>query len=721
MGIITFKMSFRFVLTIQVIIMALIVGTIIYLFSLSESIGLKHTPQIDASCKIWHEATIAHLWFEEILAGDRSETLENVLKHIDKAQWYARALLEGGEKQGTMYYPLEDSVAREKIKKVSKKIAEFKKITEKRWETIEVAGTGTEISQQYNAVFKDFIQLTTEVGVGIRRALKAELIILERLHKIVVLSAVIMAAIAFVTFFSYDIEQRKSQRSLRRLNEELRTEAEKFEAANKKLQQEIEVRKKAEEEIERIFNMTNYMVCVADLSGSFIRVNSSFSQILGYSKEELLAKPYLEIIHPDDVAKTKAVIEEELKRGTQVIDFENRYLCKDGTYKWLSWSSRPVVKEGIMYAIAYDITERIEAEEEVLSLSKFPAENPNPVMRVEKEGHLLFANHASDDLLELWNCREGEKLPENIREKVSVAYDSNSSVEIEVECKGRIISLIIAPVAEMNYLNFYGRDITERKQAAEALLYLNRLLDDKNKELESIVYVASHDLRSPLVNIQGFSRELENVVGLLREAIDKGEFDPKTRVNLDNYLEKDIPETLRFISAGTIKIDGLLSGLLKLSRMGRMSVKIEEVDMNDLMGRVLASNGHQLKEADAELKIDDLPNCRADASQLNQTFTNLLDNAIKYRDPSRKCLIHISGWKEDKNAVYCIEDNGIGIDLAYQAKVFEIFHRLDTSIGAGEGLGLTIVRRILDRLGGTVRLESETGKGSRFYVSLPFE
>jgi len=127
---------------------------------------------------------------------------------------------------------------------------------------------------------------------------------------------------------------------------------------------DITERKRAEEQVERIFNMTGYMVCVADLDGSFIRVNSSFEQILGYSCEELLKRPYLDLIHPDDKDKTIAVLKENLSRGMQVIGFENRYRCKDGSYKWLSWTSRPVVEEGVTYAIAHDITDRKTAREE---------------------------------------------------------------------------------------------------------------------------------------------------------------------------------------------------------------------------------------------------------------------------------------------------------------------------------------------------------------------
>ena len=126
---------------------------------------------------------------------------------------------------------------------------------------------------------------------------------------------------------------------------------------------DITERRRAQDEMERIFNLTGYMVCVASMDGYFRKINSSFEETLGYSTEELLGRPFLDFVHPDDKKKTEDVIRENLASGILVIGFENRYRCKDGSYKWLSWTSRPIVEEGTMYAIAYDITERKRADE----------------------------------------------------------------------------------------------------------------------------------------------------------------------------------------------------------------------------------------------------------------------------------------------------------------------------------------------------------------------
>ena len=186
-----------------------------------------------------------------------------------------------------------------------------------------------------------------------------------------------------------------------------------------------------------------------------------------------------------------------------------------------------------------------------------------------------------------------------------------------------------------------------------------------------------------------------------------------------SLLEKDIPESLHFIQTSASKMDTLLSGLLRLSRSGRAALTIAPLDMNNLVSNVIDSSEFQIRKAHARMEVETLPPCHSDGIQLNQVFSNLLSNALKYQDPGRPGVIRISGRKEGKHSVYCVEDNGIGIAPAYLEKIFEIFHRLDPDRCEGDGLGLTIVKRILVRLEGSIRVESEEGSGTRFYVSVP--
>lgn len=262
-------------------------------------------------------------------------------------------------------------------------------------------------------------------------------------------------------------------------------------------------------------------------------------------------------------------------------------------------------------------------------------------------------------------------------------------------------------------------DVTSRVANEHRLGQLAQELVDKNKELETVVYVASHDLRSPLVNVQGFSKELDRACKVLAENSTALSGDKSKQQELRSLLKNDIPEALSYIQAGVAKMETLLAGFLRFSRLGRAAIKIESLDMNAMLHEISRAMEFQVKETGAILQIGDLPRCLGDATQINQVFSNLLDNALKYSDPKRPCRISIIGHVANGFASYEVTDNGIGIAPEHQAKVFEIFHRLNPTTSAGEGLGLTIAQKILERQNGRIRVQSEEGKGSTFIVSLP--
>jgi PAS domain S-box-containing protein len=306
---------------------------------------------------------------------------------------------------------------------------------------------------------------------------------------------------------------------------------------------------------------------------------------------------------------------------------------------------------------------------------------------------------------------------------VQKAIDEGRCVEIReypVTCKNgdqRIVEISGISLGKDMLTTFI--DITDRRRAEDALTRLNIQIQAKNKELEQVVYIASHDLRSPLVNIDGYGREVEYAIEALDQALAADHLSDEALKDAFRLQMQEMSAALRYIRSSTTQMDALLTGLLKLSRSGRVALTIAPLNMNELISGVVAASEYQIKEAGIELDIAELPPCLGDSVQVRQVFANLLSNALKYLDPDRPGVIRITGVVEEECSVYSLEDNGIGIAPAHQENIFEVFHRLEPSKSEGEGLGLTIVRQIMGRLEGEVRVESKPGEGSRFSVSLP--
>lgn len=263
-------------------------------------------------------------------------------------------------------------------------------------------------------------------------------------------------------------------------------------------------------------------------------------------------------------------------------------------------------------------------------------------------------------------------------------------------------------------------DITKRKEAEGQRERLYKNLEAKTEELETMIYTMSHDLRSPLVNIEGYSGELIRSYNNLGKLLSDMQMPDDVRGLIDKHMQEESLESIDFIVRSAEKMDALLAGLLRVSRMGRAVLEVKRLDMNKLVEEVIKGMQYQIAERSVDVVVDDLPGCMGDRSQIGQVFSNLIDNAVKYLKPGQGSKVAISGKVDGQESIYCIEDNGKGIHHEYHGIVFDIFHRLEPGGEvAGEGLGLTIVRRILDRHDGKVWFESGEGKGSKFYVSLP--
>lgn len=261
--------------------------------------------------------------------------------------------------------------------------------------------------------------------------------------------------------------------------------------------------------------------------------------------------------------------------------------------------------------------------------------------------------------------------------------------------------------------------------------HANCELAQRNQENEVFVYSVSHDLRSPLVNLQGFSHELEVLCGEVREILAQRDSTDAARTHGLALCDEGISESIRFIQAAVTRLSVIINALLRLSRAGRVEYVWQEVDVRAVAARVIDSMRSIIDERQAKVMLEDLPPAWGDPTAIERLFANLIGNAVNYLDPARPGEV-VVGSSENAGSdqgpgaagaqvVYFVRDNGLGIAAAHQPQIFQVFKRLQPDAAPGEGLGLAIVQRIVQRHGGKIWLESEVGQGTTFYVALPAE
>ncbi len=260
-------------------------------------------------------------------------------------------------------------------------------------------------------------------------------------------------------------------------------------------------------------------------------------------------------------------------------------------------------------------------------------------------------------------------------------------------------------------------------------------LREANEEIQRFAYIVSHDLRSPLVNIMGFTSELEELrEGIFRriaelaartEALENtpalatdGAALPVLYGN-DKQLAEEFDEAITFIKSSIGKMDRLINAILHLTREGRREFKPERVDVGRLIETISETVAHQVDEANAEIKVEPLPDIVSDRLALEQIFSNLIDNALKYLKPDVAGSIQVKGRRKTGYMIYDVVDNGRGIDPKDHQRIFDLFRRAGAQDRPGQGIGLAHVRALVRRMGGTLSVTSEPGKGSTFTVMLP--
>jgi PAS domain S-box-containing protein len=352
-------------------------------------------------------------------------------------------------------------------------------------------------------------------------------------------------------------------------------------------------------EIDAFFTNSLDLLCIADINGNFLRLNPEWVLTFGWTLDELQQMKFLDLVHPDDVQNTKKVIM-NLKKQQLIIKFENRYRCKDDSYRWIEWKSVPCGE--IVYTTARDITEK--------------------------------------------------KLQEEILEK---------------RVKERTIDL-----------------------------------EHANRELEAFSYSVSHDLRAPLRAINGYSKLIFEEYG--------------------QFFDDEGHRLLEVIQDNTLRMGKLIDDLLGFSRLSRSSMHTATVDMDSLARSAIEEVLKITPRQNLTYNIATLPPCHGDASMLKQVWINLIANAVKFTNKTLEPKIEIYFTELDDYVVYSLKDNGIGFDMTYIQKLFGTFQRLHSIKDyEGNGVGLAIVRRIVQRHHGEVWAEGRINDGAIFYFKLPKE
>jgi PAS domain S-box-containing protein len=466
--------------------------------------------------------------------------------------------------------------------------------------------------------------------------------------------------------------------------------------------------------------------------------NEAMARMFGYSRIDFEGQE-ADILYPTKVEYDRVgKLLYEPRNRDKTVELDAEFIRKDGSIFYgqyrVSYFDSSDPSKGIILSLI-DITERKRAEEHIGLLAEMLDKAPNSIIIHDYAGRIIYANQKT---FEMHGYSKDEFMVLRLEEIDTAESRKDISTRIEeVIAKGEIsfevyhnrkdgtafpmlIYLKKIEWAGEPALLSIGTDIRDRKASEHERERLLRNVSAKNEELESIIYVSSHDLRSPLINIQGYSSELVCICSEMVDILTDERIPADIKDKLSKMLNEEIPGSVDYIISSATKMGILLQGLLRLCRLGRAALTIVEIDVNSMFVDIRAAMQYQIAKAGIKLEVDELPRCFGDAGQVNQVFTNLVDNAIKYRDRDRVGIIHVSGHTKGKMSIYCVEDNGVGISMAYKKKVFEIFHRLNPeSAVKGEGLGLTIVQRIVERHNGKVWFESKLGRGSRFFVSLP--
>jgi PAS domain S-box-containing protein len=464
---------------------------------------------------------------------------------------------------------------------------------------------------------------------------------------------------------------------------------------------------------QRFFNLSLDLLAVVNFDGYFTRLNPAFERVLGFTAAELTAQPFLDFVHPDDCATTVAA-DRQLIAGGALVSFENRYRCRDGSYRWLLWSAMPDLEQKVIYASGRDITERKQAEAALReSERKFTAifEQSFELMGiVSLDGVLLEVNQTALESIEarredicgkyFWDTPwwHTEQLQQQLQAAIARS-GKGELVRYEVQFPHPTGVMLTTDFSLKPVFDDAGKvwtivaeahDITERNRTQSDL-------EARNQELDSFVHVVSHDLKAPLRAVSNLSQWIEE--------------------DLAGSLTDANQQQMNLLRARLNQMSATIDGLLDYAKIGRTAESIEPVAVAELVAQTIETLAPPPTFQIAIAK--NLPILNTKRLLLTQVFANLIGNAIKHHDRIDGAL-HIGIAECSDVYEFAIADDGAGIQPEYHDTIFTIFQAVNPQNRSDStGIGLAIVKKIVEAEGGKIWLESQLGKGTTFYFTWP--
>jgi PAS domain S-box-containing protein len=482
---------------------------------------------------------------------------------------------------------------------------------------------------------------------------------------------------------------------------------------------------------EHFFNLSNDILCVAGLDGYFKLINPALEKTLGYSKEELLAKPFIEFVHPEDREKNLNELQ-GVHDGEPISYCENRYLCKDGSYKWLAWTDYMDVNEGLIYVVGRDITER---KQEFHTMMDFIPDN---LVLLSPDLKIMWANKAAADAFGKAASELAGKYclsvcgspPDNNYPSIkSFRTGKEEASEISTP-DGRAWDVRAFPIKDesgkvKNVIEL-ARDITAKvRMGKEAKLMQVKLIQaNKMSALGTLVSGIAHEINNPnsfiMSNAQLLSGIWKDAVKILSEHYHKsGDF---SLGGLSfSELSEIMPKLLNGMNDGTVRIKNIIDNLRDFARQDKAGLD-GKVDIQKAITASTAIISNQIKKYTDNFNIDckkDIPIVKGNIQQIEQVLINLIMNSLQAL-PDKNCKVRISASFNKKSDCVEIEviDEGVGMSKDVLERITEPFFTTKIDSG-GTGLGLSISYAIIKEHNGSLEFESAPGKGTTAVVKLP--